>query len=289
MHEGRNGQTATLLQDGRVLVAGGCCAGSAPRTAELYDPVSGTWTVTADQLRAREGRTATLLPDGKVLVVGGNYGPQASRAVRPCQRDRDGHRERTRHKSLLRHGHAAVRWKGARGRRQRRLAEQGYASAELYDPSTGSWTATGNMKARRTDHTATLLTDGRVLVAGGFSADRGEKTLASAEVYDPSSGSWTATGTWSRARGGGYCNGVARWQGARGQAASAATATVRWPRPSCTTRTLEPDRRQEHGHAPRQIRRPRCCPTAGCSWPAASAVDRKPLASAELYDPGVGN
>ena len=77
MHEGRIEQTATLLQDGRVLVAGGCCAvSSAPQTAELYDPVSGTWTVTADQLLGGEGRTATLLPDGKVLVVGGNYGPQ---------------------------------------------------------------------------------------------------------------------------------------------------------------------------------------------------------------------
>src|SRR4029079_2853569 len=76
MHGARGGQTATLLPDGRVLMAGGGSGGfGSLATAELYNPVSGTWTATADMLEAGQGQTATLLSNGKVLVVGGVYGP----------------------------------------------------------------------------------------------------------------------------------------------------------------------------------------------------------------------
>jgi hypothetical protein len=69
------------------------------------------------------------------------------------------------------------------------------ASAELYDPDTGEWTATGSMLGIRTGHAATLLPDGKVLViGGGESSDGNGGPLATAEVYDPATGSWTATG-----------------------------------------------------------------------------------------------
>jgi hypothetical protein len=65
------------------------------------------------------------------------------------------------------------------------------ASAELYDPTSGTWSGTGSLAAGRYSHTATLLGNGKVLFAGGINSGSGY--LASAELYDPQSGSWTMT------------------------------------------------------------------------------------------------
>jgi hypothetical protein len=124
--------TATLLPDGNVLVAGGEHGpGLAQVTsAELYDPAAGTWTATGSMNTARSGQTATLLPDGDVLVAGGgcNIGHDCDAG------------------SFL----------------------NTLASAELYDPATGTWAKTGKMHVGRQFATANLLPDGDVLVAGVF-------------------------------------------------------------------------------------------------------------------------
>jgi len=73
------------------------------------------------------------------------------------------------------------------------------ASAELYDPDTGRWSATGSLTVDRTEHTASLLPDGRVMVTAGFSVSL-HAYLASAELYDPATGTWSATGSLNQAR-----------------------------------------------------------------------------------------
>ncbi len=193
------GHTATLLVDGRVLVAGGW--GSFPdsslASAELWDPRTGAWVVTGSMLDAHHGHTATLLADGRVLVAGGGtpYGPQDSAELYDPRTGtwtatasmHEGHARHTATRLL----DGTVLIAGGSGNNLELPPGEPLVWAELYDPISGSWAAARGMIEAHEGHTATLLSDGRVLLMG-----------VSAEMYDPLSGSWTAAGDTIQARSG---------------------------------------------------------------------------------------
>src|SRR5438874_816593 len=196
----RNGHTATLLPNGKVLVAGGRNGNSILASAELYDPASGTWSATGSLATARAFHTATLLPNGKVLVAGGGnnsaelYDPASGTwsATGSLATARAFHTA-----TLLLNGKVLIVAGEGNG------APFVLASAELYDPASGTWSATGSLASARagqpSGHTATLLPNGKVLVAGGGDING---IRASAELYDPASGTWSATGSLATARSG---------------------------------------------------------------------------------------
>jgi N-acetylneuraminic acid mutarotase len=204
--DARTSHTATLLQDGKVLVTGGATVfPNQLSSAELYDPATSTWTATGSLAHARQGHTATLLPDGRVLVAGGYNSANAELASAEVYDPANGTWSPTGNLNGPRELHTATLLPNGKvlvaGGANAPITSGGHLkSAELYDPATGLWTATGSMSAARILHTMTLLADGKVLVAGGSNDKTSNTFLASAELYDPATGMWTATGSLSKAR-----------------------------------------------------------------------------------------
>jgi Galactose oxidase, central domain len=144
----RAGHTATLLQNGKVLIAGGYNNSEVLATAELFDPTTGTFTPTGIMTTPRFSQTATLLQNGKVLIAGGS----------PSLADLSGGDD-----------------------------TDDLSTAELFDPTTETFTATGSMSNQRSQHAAALLANGKVLLAGGAVGN-------AAELFDPATGLFTAAG-----------------------------------------------------------------------------------------------
>lgn len=161
----RTGHAATMLKDGKVLVAGGVGSGpsaTALNSVELYDPATRSWKVVAPMSTGSTEHTATLLDNGTVLVVGGyNNGDPKRDPV------------------------AALN------------------TAELYDPAKNTWSPVGTLPGGRAFHTATLLKDGSVLVVGGASSSgniSNNTVLKAADLYNPVTKTWLPAGTMSVAR-----------------------------------------------------------------------------------------
>ncbi len=188
------------LDDGTVLVSGGLGGlGAAGFTAEIYDPDARTFSPTGSPVETRYMATATKLPDGKVLVAGGS-GPGESRASAELYNPSAGTFSLTDSMNFPRASAVAVALDDGRV-----LVAGGQAgglwlnTAEIYDPDTGTFTTTGTMTEARGYPSAVRLPDGRVLFVGGYGYGPGgppESTqLASAEIFDPESGTFTATGS----------------------------------------------------------------------------------------------
>ncbi len=201
MSEARSEHTSTLLANGKVLVVGGV----PDNVAELYDPATGTFTPTTGELTVggRWGCTATLLNDGTVLIAGGRDAENVwdgdplndAELFNPTT----GTFTATGAMTQFRYDHTATLLKNGKVLMTGGFNGQPVADAELFDPATGSFSATGSVSTPRAQHTATLLDDGTVLVAGGFSYFA-PGTFSSAEVFDPTTNEFTPTGPMGTAR-----------------------------------------------------------------------------------------
>ncbi len=230
--QGRTGHTATLLPDGRVLIVGGWKRPGWLASAEIWDPATSSFAQTGGLAEARTSHTATLLPDGRVLVIGGHGADDdptdaAGNLLEP---------------------------------------DQPRALAETWDPDSGSFSPVGNLATARSQHSATLLPDGRVLVVGGWGRDGerrpgrdlgpADRVLRPGGLAQPSSQP---------------ADGHAPARRPRRSSWAASTPMPRLQRRSGTRRPppsspLVPPSRAAPGT------RPRCSPTAACSWSVASVA-----------------
>ncbi len=201
MSAGRISHTATLLPNGKVLMAGGLNDIAYLSSADIYDPSSGTWSTTAPMNTLRAVHTATLLPNGKVLVAGGSSGTSTYLSTSQLYDPSTGAWSTTGSLSTMRSSHTATLLPNGKvlvvggGNAGGKLS-----TAELYDPASGTWATTNAMNTARYGHTATLLPNGKVLVAGG---SNGAVVYSTAQLYDPSTGTWATTNAMSTGR---YCH-----------------------------------------------------------------------------------
>lgn len=196
---------AIRLQNGRVLVVGGTEGTTRLASAEIYDPSTGVWTATGSMVTPRHLHTAVLLNDGRVLVIGGSgsSGSLDPLSSTELYNPATGQWATAGSMTVARAGHTALLLGNGKilvagGAAGTFASPQLHASAELYEPSTGQWSGTGNFLTARVYHTALLLANGRPLIAGG--SNFVSAAFAAADVYDPVSTGWTATGSMLTAR-----------------------------------------------------------------------------------------
>ncbi|HUP70257.1 MAG TPA: kelch repeat-containing protein [Acidimicrobiales bacterium] len=209
--EGHRNHSATVLPSGKVFVFSGCRMGPCA-SSELYDPTTGKWSTAAPAPAPCYDHTATLLPTtGQVLVVGCGDSAKTTQLYNPTTNTWSptgelNHSRLSHRASLLQDGRVLVSG-GGYGTGDTPEPVSYSRTAEIYNPVAGTWSSTGDMQSGRYLHSATVLADGRVLVAGGcddvnkiddsFTCD---VVLATAEIFTPTLGTWSPTGRMHDAR-----------------------------------------------------------------------------------------
>lgn len=205
MQSARQVHTATLLLDDRVLITGGYNGREYVATAELYDPLGYSFSSTGAMNAIRYDHTATLLPNGKVLIAGGRYSNIShwdtaelydpgtgmfSYTTGPMSSPRSCHTA-----TLLPSGKVLITggYYYSDG-----VGNVPLSTAELYDPETGLFSSTGAMNYARAYHTATLLSDGKVLVAGGATSDVAAALYV--DLFDPDTNTFSSANSLNAAR-----------------------------------------------------------------------------------------
>ena len=195
LNDSRERGAAVKLSDGRILYTGGKNDRLGDNaTTEIFDPSTNEWELSGDMNHKRSIHTATALKDGRVIVIGGGKhreGPYYSSAevwdpeTETWEYTGSMRLARVQHTAtLLDDGRVLV--VGGVGEAVNDVDTSTRASAEIWDPATGKFEPAASMGDARTEHEATLLSDGRVLVTGGL--------LPRAEVYDPDTDTWYSTG-----------------------------------------------------------------------------------------------
>ncbi len=232
--------TATMLQNGMVLLAGGDDGVTGPlASCELYDPNSNAFLPAASMNNAREFHTATLLPNGFVLVAGGAGTSGLLSSAELYDPANDVWTLTSQSLTTARRIHTANALPDGRV-----LVAGGYnagssavGTGELYDPIADTWTVSASpMATARTLHASATLPDGRVLLAGGFN---GSAVLTQAEIYDPIMDQFTAVAPLNTARQGTPASMLPTGNVllAGGFTGSTATATAEFYNPSSNTWT----------------------------------------------------
>jgi N-acetylneuraminic acid mutarotase len=270
MHQSRFEYTATLLRDGRVLVAGGYSINGPIAGAELYDPHTGIWTITGSMHEPRIYHTATLLPDGRVLVTGGAAHGAPQHALGCVMQ-------------------YAESYNGT--------CSGITAEAEIYDPRTGIWTLTSPMHHGRARATATLLSNGLVMVAGGAAGGANMASanpLSGAELYNPRNGTWTVTGSMHIAAGARGAtllhNGLVLVNGGFNNTGTITDAELYDARTGTWTVTgsLHSPRSYRTGQTATLLESGQVLVAGGVANSCSSVVCTGVLAGAELYNQGTG-
>ena len=185
--------TATLLQNGQVLVAGGRVTGTtASNAADLYDPTTGVSTGTTGMNLGRYLHTATLLNDGTVLIVGGEINATYLSSAEIYNPGNQTFTTLANGLNTARAGHTATLLADGTVLIAGGTNGDPLPSAEIYNPVTQTFTNVGLLNTARLEHAAALLPNGKVLIVSGLNA--------TAELYDPVAKTFSNTGNLNTAR-----------------------------------------------------------------------------------------